>query len=507
MRGAGRHLLKVLLPLLPLLLAATVAAALLPRPALAAALDWRDCRLEHPQKTDSVEAQCATLEVPLERPEAGTAKQAGTAPDRLALRLARIAALDRHSRAAPLFLLAGGPGQGAVSMYVAYAAAFARIHRERDIILLDLRGTGASAPQDCDFPEDWSEAASTPAAITEAARRCLDKLGPQVRWFTTAAAVQDLEDARRALGAPLIDLYAASYGTRVAQQYLRQFPARVQAAILDGVIDPQLPVGPDTPLDGERALTLIIARCGAAPECVRAYPDLPEEWQRLKARFGQDRVTLDLPDPTDAHPTTLPFNRNVLSAALRLLSYSATQASLLPNLIHRAAAGDLRPMAAQAVMTARQVGDQIAMGMQNSVVCTEDWPALASLRIDRERLAATYMGADQLDAMAAICALWPQGPLAPDLHAPLHSGVPVLLLSGEADPVTPPSMAVAAAKGLSHHRHLVLLGEGHGQLATGCMPRLLAQFLARPDPKALDVTCLAQHQPAPFFVSVSGPAP
>jgi hypothetical protein len=89
----------------------------------------------------------------------------------------------------------------------------------------------------------------------------------------------------------------------------------------------------------------------------------------------------------------------------------------------------------------------------------------------------------------------------------LHSDVPTLLLSGDADPVTPPGDAERAALGLRNHRNLVLEGEGHGQVATGCVPTLMASFLENPVPETLDAGCLEEHHPAPFFVGLSGPSP
>jgi pimeloyl-ACP methyl ester carboxylesterase len=225
----------------------------------------------------------------------------------------------------------------------------------------------------------------------------------------------------------------------------------------------------------------------------------------LRAKFGPGSAPLTLPDPATGEPLELEFNRGVLAAALRLLSYNATQASLLPTLIHQASSGRLAALAAQTVMMAREIRGQLASGMQNSVVCSEDVPFFGG--VDRQRLEATYQGTEQLDALAEICKLWPKGPVDADLHAPLHSDVPTLLLSGEADPVTPPANARRLAQGLAHHRLLVLPGEGHGQLATGCMPRLVAAFLDARDPQALDTACLEEHRPAPFFVGSTGPAP
>ena len=487
--------LASLLPVLVVVLAAIGCRPVHADPALA----LTECRLEHPLRLASIEARCGSLNVPEDRSNA--------ASPRIALRVAVIAALNRRSAASPLFILAGGPGQAATALYVSYASAFTRINRNHDIVLVDQRGTGASAPMQCRFPVDWSAAANSPESIRAATQACVNTLGERVRNYTTAAAVQDLDDVRRALGYEHIDLYGASYGTRVAMSYMRRHPHYLDAVILDGVTDPERPIGPDTPADGERALSSIMSRCRADTGCRKAFPNFDAEYKALQARFGPGVVPIKIADPSSGEILALTFNHAMFSASLRLLSYSATQASILPQLIHRAAAGELAPLAAQAVMTARQLGDQLAIGMQNTVVCSEDWPYFAGLTIDRGAMQKTYQSTDQLDGLNVICALWPRGPVDTDLHAALRSATPTLLLSGDADPVTPPAAAERAARLMTRHRHLILPGEGHGQLATSCVPRLTAEFLDHPDPARLDASCLAAHRPAAFFLGVSGPAP
>jgi len=462
-------------------------------------LSLHECRLEHPLEIASVAARCGVLQV-AENPAAPAGRTIG-------LHVAIVPALNRRSHSAPLFLLAGGPGQSASDLYVSYAGAFARVNRNHDIVLLDQRGTGLSEPLFCDYPEDWRATRDELPAVRQATQECLARYGERVRYYTSSVAVQDLERVRAALGYAQIDLYGASYGTRMAELYLRRYGAAVQAVILDGVTDPEQPIGPATPFDGERALDLILERCRRSPECAAAYPALHADFGALRAKFGPATSSLTLPDPSTGEPLELEFNRGVLAAALRLLSYNSTQASLLPTLIHQGSSGRLAPLAAQTVMMAREIRGQLASGMQNSVVCSEDVPFFASKDIDRQRIDATYQGTEQLDALGEICRLWPRGPVDADLHAPLTSDVPSLLLSGEADPVTPPADADRLARGLAHHRHLVLPGEGHGQLATGCVPRLVAAFLDTPDPQALDAACLGEHRPAPFFIGSTGPAP
>jgi pimeloyl-ACP methyl ester carboxylesterase len=464
----------------------------------AARLALHECRLEHPLRLASIAARCGVLKVPEDRTAPGGAT--------IDLSVAVVPALNRRAAAAPLFLLAGGPGQGATAMYTSYAAAFARVNRNHDIVLVDQRGTGKSAPLTCAYPDDWQAGDSMPA-LRQATLACLSQYGDRVRFYTSSAAVADLAAVREALELPAIDLYGASYGTRVAQLYMRRFPASVHAVILDGVTYPEQVIGPQTPLDGQRALDLIVKRCGDSRDCAAAYPELQQDLDGLRRQFGPQKSMLSIDDPNSGLPLKIEFNRDMLSASLRFLSYSATQASLLPTLIHRATQGALAPLAAQTIMTARQVGDQLASGMQNSVICSEDVPFFTAADIDPVAISRTYQGADQLNGLLEICKLWPRGPVDADLHTPLRSEIPTLLLSGEADPVTPPADAERAARGLARHRHLILSGEGHGQVATGCVPKLMAEFLDAAAPETLDAACLERHSPAPFFVSVTGPAP
>ena len=467
--------------------------------ASAATLPLHECRLEHPLRLSSVAARCAVLTVP-EDPETPAGRKIG-------LFVAVVPALNRRASAAPLFLLAGGPGQAAADLYASYAGAFARTNRNHDIVLVDQRGTGRSEPLVCSYPEDWDDSEESMPELRRATQACLAKYGDRVRFYTTSVAVEDLDRVRVALGYAAIDLYGSSYGTRVAELYMRRHPGQTHAVVLDGVTYPEQAIGPDTPLDGERALDLIVARCETAPDCAAAYPDLTAELGELRRKFGPQKEPLVIADPTTGEPLTLEFDRGVFSAALRFLSYNAVEASLLPALIHQAVIGRAAPMAAETFMLARQVRDQLASGMQNSVVCSEDVPFFHVGEAERQRIEQTYQGADQLDALAEICKLWPKGPVDADLHAPLSSAVPTLLLSGEADPVTPPADAERLARGLTHYRHLIVPGEGHGQLVTGCVPKLMADFLDGAEPAALDASCLQRHHPAPFFVGLTGPSP
>ena len=455
------------------------------------------CVIEHPLRLTVVPAECGVLVMP-ENPADPQGRQ-------LRLHVARVAAISRRREADALFVLAGGPGQAATSFYAGVAGAFARIQRERDIVLIEQRGTGDSNGLTC--PEDEERLyAATGIEVAELTRRCLTAVARHAdpAFYTTSLAVTDLERVRAALAYERIDLYGVSYGTRVAQQYLRRYPARVRALILDGVVPPQLAIGPDVALDAERALQGILARCSADAACRARFADPAHDYQALRARLANASVSLSVADPQGGAVRQMQFGREELATVLRLGGYSADYAALLPLFLNMGAHGDFSALAAQALLLTRSY-EGIALGMHNSVVCAEDVPFWGA--IDRAALAATFMGASQVEALATLCRIWPHGPVDADLHAPLASAVPTLLLSGADDPVTPPRYAQLAAARFTDARQIVLPGFGHGQLTAPCMDRVLAQFLAHPVVASVDVSCLARARPMPFFMSVNGPAP
>jgi len=463
---------------------------------------FRPCRLEHPSRIAAFAAECATLRVP-EDPLRPTGRT-------IELSIARVAAISRRKAADPLFLIAGGPGMGTQAMYPVVAAAFARIGRDRDLVLVDQRGTGGSAPLACEFDED-DLSSGDPSIVPELTRHCLASLeaaGRDLRPYTTSVAVLDLERVRVALGYERINLYGVSYGTRVAQHYLRRFPQQTRSVILDGVVPPGLALGPAMALDAEAALQRILARCRGEAPCRAAFDDPAQDYRALRAALETAPVDLTVADPATAAPRRMRFTARHLGAVLRLASYADSQASLLPVALHEARAKrNFTPLAGLFLMGTGGLRDAIAYGMHNTVVCSEDIPYVDERGVDRARLAATYLGTDLLDTLRGICGVWPVGPVDTDFRQPLASDVPVLLLSGSDDPVTPPSGAVAALQGLKRARHLVVAGAGHGQVAVTCMDRVIAAFVRDADPVKLDATCLERVRPAPFFTSLAGPAP
>src|SRR5690606_4668082 len=200
-----------------------------------------ECRLHSAQAMHSAAARCGWLTVP----EDGNQPQGRS----IRLHVAIIPALRLQPAADPLYIISGGPGQAASEMYLNMAPAFARIRRDRDIVVVDQRGTGRSQRLDCAFPDE--QALTAADELQQTTQQCIGSLPGDVRCYTTSIAVQDLDAVRAALGHARINLYGVSYGTRVAQHYMRRHPERVRSAILDGVVPADLPLGPTIATDAQ----------------------------------------------------------------------------------------------------------------------------------------------------------------------------------------------------------------------------------------------------------------
>jgi pimeloyl-ACP methyl ester carboxylesterase len=473
-------------------------------PPAAAPLAFAPCRLEHPLGLSAIAAECATLDVPENRATPGGRH--------ISLFIARVPALSRNHAADPLFVLAGGPGLAATTFYASVAPVFERTRRDRDIVLVDQRGTGRSAPLNCEFDEAqvWDVDESETARIMRECRQQLEATH-DLAQYTTSVAVADLDAVRAAMGYATINLYGSSYGTRVAQHYLRRHPDQSRAVVLDGIVPPTRVLGPTTPLDAERTLQRILARCREDLSCAQRFGDPLQDYESLRRRLALSPVPIQLADPRSGQPLLLDFSAQVLAGALRLAGYSAEQAALLPLALTMANRDNqFTPLAAQFLITAASYDAVLSYGMHNSVVCAEDVPLFDREPLDRDRLATTFLGTAQIDSLRIMCEEWPRGPVDEDLHAPLQSRAPALLLSGTADPVTPVEFGEEAAGGFLDVLHVKIPDQGHGQLVQPCVDRLMAQFLDRAgrEPTAtLDARCAQALKPPPFFLTLGGPGP
>ena len=484
------------------LLVASAAPAQASAPAHSSSLERRialtPCRL----KGAAAPAVCGTLEVPEDRAH----------PDgrRVRLRVALVPALARTPAPDPLFLLAGGPGQAATEVFGRLLPALERIHRTRDLVLVDQRGTGKSNPLDCPPPENESlrdKLADDAAASVQRFRACVKRWDADTRFYTTPISMQDLDEVREGLGYDQINLWGGSYGTRAALVYLREHGAHVRTVTLDGVAPLSLYLPLDLARDAQRAMDLLFQSCAKELACAKAFPDLESRFNRLLKTLEKAPAQARVADPVSGVFEEVVISHDAFTGGLRGVLYLPDLAALVPLTVEQAARGNYGPFVAETVGLAGGFERSMSQGLLFAIVCNEDMPFIQPGEIEAHAR-DTFLGPALSREFLRVCEAYPKGAvLPPGYREPVASDKPVLLLSGELDPVTPPSWAAAAAKTLPHSLQVVVSGVGHGVSAEGCVPSLLAQFINQGSADGLETSCLQTMGRPPFFVSASGPAP
>lgn len=441
-----------------------------------------------------IRAECGTLRV---------AENPDQPEPTIDLQVVRVKALAAQANSDALTVINGGPGGSSIDMYVDLGRAFDGIRRSRDIIIIDQRGTGRSNKLVCPALEDATTTEPSLTEIKALTDECLSSLPGDPRYYTTSMAVRDLEAVRAALGYEQLNVYGVSYGTRVALHYLRRYPERTRSVIIDGVLPPGEALGIEVADNAQSAFDAIAHRCAKSDACTSAFGAIETRFGGLEARLRNQPVDVPVTDPKTGAPTSIELSFGHIAVVTRLLSYSPEGMSLLPLLIHEASNGNYRGYAGQAEAIITQLTESMAFGMHNAAVCSEDAPRYPS----RTPSTDAYLGELQLDTLKAICSRWPAGIVDENFSEPVSSDKPVLVLSGEYDPITPPRYGDTVMQTLSNATHLVARGQGHGVVGRGCVPQIISEFVDEASVDDLNTQCLERLQPLPFFVSPLGPAP
>ena len=424
------------------------------------------------------------------------------------LKIVVLPALRRDPKPDPIFLFAGGPGQGAAKIADQFGLMFRRLQNDRDLVMIDQRGTGDSHPLNCEMVEKGQEkddlAEPSPGFITERFRKCLAGYDADPRQYTTPIAMDDADEVRRYLGYGPINLWGGSYGTRAALVYLRQHESTVRSVILDGVAPPDMKLPLYMARDSQRSLDLLLAGCEKDPACAAKFPGLRAMVAKVLAR-ADTKATISVVHPRTGQKFAIPLSPEAIRSVIFGTLYIPSMAALLPRLLADAAQGDFQGLMALALIGENSgAAGGMAQGMFLSVVCAEDMPRISNADIERES-AQTFFGKTFFGTRMQACDFWPKGDIKADYYQPVVSSKPVLILSGEADPVTPPSWGEHIRQHLKNSKHFVVPGAGHGVSTLGCVPKLITKFLNEASPAGLDGACVSKQQRPPYFVNASGP--
>ncbi len=442
------------------------------------------------------EGECATLKRP-ENPNAPDGKI-------LELFVAKFPSTSPSPELDAFTIIQGGPGMSSIDLYLGRQQGFQQIRRNRDIILIDQRGTGRSHPFLCPL-ENLETADVSPEEARQLAVECLQNFDGDARHYTTHRAIEDLEALRVAANYPQLTIYGVSYGTRVALEYARAYPAQTRALLLDGVVAPTVNLaGNEIAERSQQAFDRLIEVCKADSACTQAHGDLKSVFESVRADLAAAPKTVFLAHPITGELVEREVVEMDLLSAMRMMPYATESLALLPLLLTQASQGQFTMLAAQALMLEEQFLNHYAVGMNNSVMCTEDYPYLSDAQ--RQPNLDTYFGDTMTEMVQAMCEVWPRGDDYSASRTEFDSQVPTLIMSGEVDPITPPENGDVVDAMLSNSRHIVVPAQGHGVFDRGCMLQIVSNFVDQANFEDFDATCVEREIPFPIFIDTTGPA-
>ncbi|CCQ12232.1 FIG032621: Hydrolase, alpha/beta hydrolase fold family [Pseudoalteromonas luteoviolacea B = ATCC 29581] len=397
---------------------------------------------------------------------------------------------------------AGGPGQSATEIAASFEHSLNVVRQHRAIVLVDQRGTGKSKLLQCDNPsfvEGLAAVDNGPEALEDVKTHtqvCKEKLNVDLSHFTTRMAAPDFEAVREYLGYKKVHLYGGSYGTRIAQEYARQFGQHVLTMTLDGVVPMQqslVAIGKAI----EDSLHALFADCEAQVSCAQTYPNLGEEFSALMQQLSQTPVRTTLKHPRTYEDVELYLTDVKFYSTIRMSLYSNSQRALVPLVIRETKKGNYAPF--MGLMSSTDLASALAMGMHNAIVCGEDWPIQNDLP---NEVVATPISELMAAGLNVICPILNVAPAERDFYLPLNTEIPTLLLSGGLDPATPPSWAELAMVKMKNATHWVAPTATHIVAAQTCADRLVADFIQQGNTQSIDPACLRKDTKSQFFINL-----
>lgn len=415
----------------------------------------------------------------------------------LELKIMILHAIDPNPAPDPVFILRGGPGVPAVDLSRGLGDPWMR--KKRDIVLVNQRGTGGSNKLSCDMAgnDDNLQGYFDPIFHEETFRNCLKELQEKfdLTMYSTCTAMDDLNEIREALGYDKINLDGTSYGTRAALTYIKRHPGTVRTAILNGVAPAALLNPLHHAPSAQEAIELIFAECAADPKCNGAFPDLEKKLATILKRLEAKPAEATVSHPVTRKPVKVKLSREAFTTTLRIMLYSVPRNRQVPMLIQQAYEGDFDLFAQAGLLVGRGVRNMISFGQLLCVICAEDVARTKQEDVERYT-AGTFLGDLRVRTQMAVCDFWPLSELPEDYAEPVKADVPVLMLSGTQDPVTPPGWAKEAARHLPNCLHIIVPG-AHG-IGGKCITKIMKDFLESGSAKGIDTSCTKTIKMPPF---------
>ena len=446
-----------------------------------------------PCTVGSVQAECGVLHVPEDR-----TRLSGRNLD---LEIVVVRAREANHEPDPVFYLAGGPGNAATDPGIVAGVSYLLrgVNARRDLVFLDQRGTNGKHRLACDFIPDEIFNGDQKRLNEWFRKNCLASLDGDPRFYTTAVAMRDLDDARAALGYEEINLFGISYGVAAEQVYMRMFPGHVRAVVMDHGTALDLPFFYVKPRASQYALDQVFAYCEQDEQCHAAYPDIRRDWKRVLERFADGPVATSYIPPGMDAPASLPMDN--LADGLHQLMYKSGTYVQIPYMIHTlATTEDWGPIVEsyQAQYGSSSGGDDELLLMPHVIFCFEPAWGVEPDQVERFSPGSYYTGAvlEWAKNEQKLCAALPKPDSSliygPGQPAPLSA----LMFNSLLDPQNPPSNMDLALKEFTNSRVVVEPTEGHDTSPSRCRWDIVAQYIEQGSVNGLDTSCMDKQKPS-----------
>ena len=432
-------------------------------------------------------ARCGAIEVP-ENPERPASRN-------LEIHFVVIPAITGHARPDPIVPLLGGPGESAIEAGQMFVERLAPMLNDRDLLLVDERGTGQSGALRCHFfsaddPAESLKDLFPPAHVKSCAKNLAAHA--DLAQYSYRRFADDLEKIRQTLGYGGLNLFAGSYGTRAAQVFVRAYPGSVRTMYLGSVVPIDIAIPLPDAKAAQETLESTFAACEADLSCRSAFPHVRDEFSHVIEHLASEKVFVKVP----GHTGTVPLVQGRVAEWFRSLLYRPSSAARLLWLIDRASKNDWAPIVTGIVEDQRDADNDLSFGLLLSITCSDDVPFVRPEEV-APATRNTFLGDWRVRQQQAACEAWPHSVAPASSREPIHTQIPTMFVSGNSDGGTPLWFTEHAAPGFQNRVEVIMSNRGHTEWAP-CVETLYQRFLNRGSAHGLDASACSHLSRPPF---------
>lgn len=416
---------------------------------------------------------------------------------------------SKNPKPDPVLYTVGGPGYTSMraSMYMEYY----KYLDDRDLILFEQRGTQYAKPS-LDCPE-WAQAvyesnlrgfdvAKTDSILQTAARECNERLrkdGIDLNGYNTNQIAADINDLITALGIEEYNLLTISYSTKISQVLLRDYPEKIRSVVMDSPLPIEVNYDEESVQNLLETVSALLQDCEHDKNCNTAYPNIKNRFLNYLEEKTKDPLVVEVENPKNGKPEIVYLKGKDLISV-----FSSANTGDVPNIpfeINMLLNNDLSSVKEKLSTLFEEPGKGTGLGMRLSVWCAEKNPFNSQEKIKSET--SKYPEVKGLSPAVfddEICKIWGVESVPKIENKPVKSDIPVLLISGEYDELTPVKWAKSMANNLTNSFHLIFKGWKHGPTtnwSNPCAMQAANDFFNDPDSKP-HPKCLAQTKSLEF---------